>query len=66
MTMDTIKKAEDAAHRFLAAADAIRVRLAQDADFNELYGIVGYKETGALRRSSMDLTRALAEMRKPK
>ena len=29
------------------------------------YEFVGTKETGALRRASMDLTRSLAEMRKP-
>lgn len=29
------------------------------------YSCMGSKESGALRRASMDLTRALAEMRKP-
>ena len=29
------------------------------------YAYFGSKESGALRRASMDLTRALAEMRKP-
>lgn len=29
------------------------------------YKMAGSKESGALRRASMDLTRALAEMRKP-
>lgn len=29
------------------------------------YQVVGTKESGALRRASMDLTRSLAEMRKP-
>lgn len=29
------------------------------------YQVTGSKESGALRRASMDLTRALAEMRKP-
>ena len=29
------------------------------------YGVFGSKQSGALRRASMDLTRALAEMRKP-
>ena len=30
-----------------------------------LYAVAGTKRSGALRRASMDLTRALAEMRKP-
>lgn len=29
------------------------------------YSYIGTKESGALRRASMDLTRSLAEMRKP-
>lgn len=47
------------ARRFLERASALKVRLRNDADG------IHPKETGALRRSSMDLTRALADLRRP-
>lgn len=48
------------AKRFIAKAQAA----ADEFDRNE-YAWNGTKETGAARRSSMDLTRALAELRRP-
>ena len=60
MNTAKIDKAILEAHRFLRAVEAARRRLEADrmADF-------GCKETAACRRASMDLTRALAELRKP-
>lgn len=66
MTNDSVEAALQAATEFLWAVQALR-----DADRakgithmkNQPY--VGSKYTAALRRKSMELTRALAEMRKP-
>ena len=61
MTPDSIETAIVEAKRFLEKADRVRISVPQKG-----YRIAfGPKETGALRRASMDLTRALAEMRKP-
>jgi hypothetical protein len=49
------------AKRFLKAEKAWRERMAAGG----IYEFQGSKESGALRRASLDLTRALAEMRKP-
>ena len=48
------------AERFISAAKLARKRLRDDP----YAPITGCKETGAARRASMDLTRALAELRK--
>lgn len=58
MNSTTLAAAEAAAREFLKRAKALRENAGADA-------IVGSKESGALRRVSMDLTRALAEMRRP-
>ena len=60
MKPDTLEKAMTECARFQAKAIAAKFRL--DAD--SLVGIVGSKETAAAIRASMDLTRALAELRK--
>jgi hypothetical protein len=54
-----INKASDEAQRFIRAAGMARLRLT----CNEL--VYSCKEMGACKRASMDLTRALAELRKP-
>jgi hypothetical protein len=73
MDSNRIIIAEEAARRFLARADHLqKVALAaciQGKDCHPLtpldhYLTTGTKESGALRRASMDLTRALAELRK--
>ena len=60
MTEQKLKAAIDEAKRFLSRATALH-KVATN------YG--GYysnpKEQGAVKRSSMDLTRALADLRKP-
>jgi hypothetical protein len=41
-------------------------QLAVKSEANEHGFIVGNKATGALRRTSMELTRALADLRRPR
>ena len=54
----TIKAAEEEARRFLACAKAYREERLMREGWNPP------RESGALRRASMDLTRALANMRR--
>lgn len=62
MNIKKIEIAEQEARRFLERVEAVK---ALCTEFNRQYNrIDSTKETGALRRSSMDLTRALADMRK--
>ena len=60
-----ILAAEKEAERFLEMVQQYRDRYNSDAEFRKFCEMVGYRETGAVRRSSMDLTRALSDMRKP-
>lgn len=62
MTEDTMAAAEREARRFLDAAKALRQRRTSDGE-NGAW-ITGCRESGALRRASLDLTRALAAMRR--
>ena len=64
MREESIAIAATAAQRFLNAADALRQAEAKDAVEHNGY-VNCPRERGALRRASMDLTRALAEMRRP-
>jgi hypothetical protein len=61
MKIDT---AESEARRFLAACEALRQRRSTDDMMLKYEGICGFKEVAAVRRASMDLTRALTDMRK--
>ena len=61
MNPKTVNKAVEEAQRFLDAAEAWKKA---EADKVKSYFAVP-KESGACRRASMDLTRALAELRKP-
>lgn len=61
MTNDGIRKARKAAEEFVKRASAVLSETSLDVTDRILYGS---KLTGALRRSSLELTRALAEMRK--
>ena len=63
---DILKTAERAARDFLDAVEAMRVRGTKDDYFRRMHDITGFKETAAVRRSSMTLTRALAEVRRAK
>lgn len=66
MTKDEIATAENAAIRFVSAVKAVRDRRLKDEYFDKYMGVVGFRETAALRRASMDLTRALADLRRPR
>jgi hypothetical protein len=61
MNAQTMAKAKREANRFLDAIAA--VELTRKVPPPE-WSLVPSKETGALRRASMDLTRALAELRR--
>ena len=61
MTFEEIQKAESEARRFLEKVEEYY----QTNPSKEGYILVGTKETGAVRRASMDLTRQLAKMRRP-
>lgn len=60
----TLRNAEFAARAFLDAVEAMRERHAKDENFRRFCGITGFKETAAVRRTSMTLTRALADVRR--
>lgn len=60
MNIKRLGAAIDEAKRFLAHAEAARSRLLSD----DLVSLTGSKETGAARRASMDLTRALSDLRR--
>ena len=63
---DILITAERAARDFLDAVEAMRTRHARDDYFRRMYDITGFKETAAVRRTSMTLTRALAQVRRAK
>jgi hypothetical protein len=58
MNADSIAHAVAEANRFLRAAEAHRAKAKLSG---EMYG---NRESGSLRRASLDLTRALADMRR--
>lgn len=60
MTENQIQVARDEAQRFMIISYHALERFKKD----KMIGL-GSKETAACRRASMDLTRALSEMRKP-
>lgn len=61
---EKIARARSEALRFIARCDELIKRHAKDEDFRRYMEIVGFKETAAVKRASMDLSRALSEMRK--
>lgn len=65
MSPGTIKEAEAEARRFLARVHAWRQAQGTERTDHGEYSISTPRENGALRRASLDLTRALAAMRKP-
>lgn len=70
MTPQTVRAAMAEARDFLAKAETLlEHEKAECPDETELkrrnHPIWGSKASGATRRASLDLTRALAEMRKP-
>jgi hypothetical protein len=59
-----IDEAEAEAKRFLAKVKAWRAVQRKEKHGEHLFTVFTPKEAGAMRRASMDLTRALAAMRK--
>jgi uncharacterized protein (DUF1778 family) len=62
MKHETLKNAVAEAERFLKAAKAIRSE--KSAYRGDILYLEGPKERGACLRASMDLTRALADLRR--
>lgn len=63
MTKEAIEKACAAAREFLRRVDALEV-VETGNDVTGRWVWVSPKSTGAIRRQSMELTRALADMRR--
>ncbi len=61
MTEEKLKAAEAEAKRFLAAMKSLKARRTK----GDLYDFQGCRESGAVRRASLDLTRSLADLRRP-
>ena len=58
-----LQRCEKLCEEFLKLAAALRIREAEGAYKFDSY-ISGCRESGALRRKSLDLTRALADLRR--
>jgi hypothetical protein len=65
MNEGKIDAAMQACIDFMQAVEGMRNRRSVDPHFRRMEGIVGFKETAEVRRHSMTLTRALAELRRP-
>ena len=78
MRIENARRVRDLAQEVVQLIDAATARARRDREATNAYwtergeepltsqpSISGTREAGALRRRSMDLTRALAEMRKP-
>lgn len=63
MRIERIRDSENLARKF--ARDSAAFVEATKAEGAKYLVITGSKQSGALRRLSLELTRALAEMRKP-
>jgi hypothetical protein len=61
---DKIEEAENEARRFLDRVAALRERHADDEHMQIYFYAVGFKERAAMKRASMDLSRALVNLRR--
>lgn len=61
---DKIEEAEAEARRFLDRVAALRERYAEDEQMQIYFYAVGFKERAAMKRASMDLSRALVQLRR--
>ena len=59
MNGDTLAAAKEETRNFLDSVLDLEQRISRDGDY-----AYGTKESGAVRRASLDLTRALAELRR--
>ena len=66
MKLQNIKEAKKEAIRFLDRMDSLEKRIKEESENNWFRLEDGCKETGALKRSSLDLTRSLSKMRNDK
>lgn len=64
MDSETMGKAKKEAERFLAKVRDVGVQRWKSGKRSGVFFMTGCIETGALRRCSMDLTRALADLRR--
>lgn len=60
----SLTRVHDVIVRYQEAVDAHHRRVSNDERYARSYRITGGPETGAIRRASLDLTRALAELRR--
>ena len=63
MTTEDIREAKRETVRFLKSVINFESRLRTDKYFQDYWHLTGGKETAALKRASLDLTRALSRMR---
>ncbi len=65
MQIETILKAEEEAKKFLKRVQLVRIDVKERVGgYSNGTFIYGNRNTGALRRQSMELTNALADLRK--
>lgn len=64
MKIEKVLKAEKEAKRFIESINNLKKRIKKEQGFIKIGYISGCAETGAVKRSSMDLTRSLANLRK--
>jgi len=64
MTKEKLQTAKEEALRFLKRVEELEQSKAIRTENNRVWQLLP-KQQGAVRRASMDLTRALAELRKP-
>jgi hypothetical protein len=62
---DKYVEAEEWARLFLKRMQAFKKRFNSDEDFRRYMWITGGAENAALKRTSMDLSKALVKLRKP-
>jgi hypothetical protein len=60
MRKDRLYRVEQEINRYNTVVAALHARVREDAS-----AMSGSRETGAVRRASLDLSRALADLRKP-
>lgn len=65
MKSETVTEARDLAKHFIHAVAQWQARVAEEGDDAGILAITGCRESGAMRRASMELTRAPARMRGP-
>lgn len=61
---EKIARARHEALRFLARCDELIERYDSDEHFRRYMEITGFKETAAVKRASIDLSRALSDLRR--